>query len=76
MYDDIIESEESDLCDWQLPLAFMKKRHIEKIEGGTTTETQSWRMKERVMTNVTYTVLTSLGYHLLCEHINLTPSMC
>ncbi|XP_071815163.1 regulatory-associated protein of mTOR-like isoform X2 [Apostichopus japonicus] len=50
MYDDIIESEESDLCDWQLPLAFMKKRHIEKIEGGTTTETQSWRMKERMKT--------------------------
>ena len=47
MYEDITESEESDLCDWQLPLAFMKKRHTESIRA-VETETQTWRMKERV----------------------------
>ncbi|XP_070581195.1 regulatory-associated protein of mTOR-like isoform X2 [Ptychodera flava] len=47
--EDITESEESELCDWQLPLAFMKKRHLEKIEGSRSV-TQSWRMKERMKT--------------------------
>ncbi|XP_022092317.1 regulatory-associated protein of mTOR-like isoform X1 [Acanthaster planci] len=45
----ITDVEDSDLCDWQLPLAFMKKRHTEKIEGSKT-ETQTWRMKERMKT--------------------------
>ncbi|XP_041474406.1 regulatory-associated protein of mTOR-like isoform X2 [Lytechinus variegatus] len=49
MYEDITESEESDLCDWQLPLAYMKKRHTDPIEGSKT-ETQTWRMKERMKT--------------------------
>ncbi|XP_072037046.1 regulatory-associated protein of mTOR-like isoform X3 [Amphiura filiformis] len=49
MYEDITESEESDLCDWQLPLAFMKKRHTERI-AASHTETQTWRMKERMKT--------------------------
>ena len=51
MYEDITESEESDLCDWQLPLAYMKKRHTEKIEASQT-ETQTWRMKERVSNSI------------------------
>ncbi|XP_071961463.1 regulatory-associated protein of mTOR-like isoform X2 [Antedon mediterranea] len=49
MYDDITESEESELSDWQLPLAFMKKRHTEPITGGNVV-TQTWRMKERMKT--------------------------
>ncbi|XP_033100643.1 regulatory-associated protein of mTOR-like [Anneissia japonica] len=49
MYDDITESEESELLDWQLPLAFMKKRHTEAITGGNVV-TQTWRMKERMKT--------------------------
>ena len=36
-----------DLEECRLPLAFTEKRHTEKIEG-TTTVTQTWRMKERV----------------------------
>uniref|UniRef100_A0AAU7B9E9 Raptor n=1 Tax=Pyrrhocoris apterus TaxID=37000 RepID=A0AAU7B9E9_PYRAP len=35
--------------DWQIPLAFSKKRHTENIEGGNTV-TQTWRMKERMKT--------------------------
>lgn len=42
------EEDESDLTDWNLPLAFMKKRHCEKIEGSKSLA-QSWRMKDRVM---------------------------
>lgn len=41
------EEDESDLTDWNLPLAFMKKRHCEKIEGSKSLA-QSWRMKDRV----------------------------
>lgn len=41
------EEDESDLSDWNLPLAFMKKRHCEKIEGSKSLA-QSWRMKDRV----------------------------
>ncbi|EMP39296.1 Regulatory-associated protein of mTOR [Chelonia mydas] len=40
------EEDESDLTDWNLPLAFMKKRHCEKIEGSKSLA-QSWRMKDR-----------------------------
>lgn len=42
------EEDESDMTDWNLPLAFMKKRHCEKIEGSKSLA-QSWRMKDRVM---------------------------
>ncbi|KAL8163445.1 UNVERIFIED_CONTAM: hypothetical protein K2H54_021512 [Gekko kuhli] len=40
------EEDESDMTDWNLPLAFMKKRHCEKIEGSKSLA-QSWRMKDR-----------------------------
>uniref|UniRef100_A0A2K5I9P4 Regulatory-associated protein of mTOR n=1 Tax=Colobus angolensis palliatus TaxID=336983 RepID=A0A2K5I9P4_COLAP len=43
------EEDEADLTDWNLPLAFMKKRHCEKIEGSKSLA-QSWRMKDRVST--------------------------
>ncbi|XP_066237581.1 regulatory-associated protein of mTOR [Saccopteryx leptura] len=43
------EEEEADLTDWNLPLAFMKKRHCEKIEGSKSLA-QSWRMKDRMKT--------------------------
>ncbi|XP_029455061.1 regulatory-associated protein of mTOR isoform X2 [Rhinatrema bivittatum] len=43
------EEEEADLSDWNLPLAFMKKRHCEKIEGSKSLA-QSWRMKDRMKT--------------------------
>ncbi|XP_033630484.1 regulatory-associated protein of mTOR-like isoform X1 [Asterias rubens] len=49
MEDLTADVEESDLQDWQLPLAFMKKRHTERIEGSKT-ETHTWRMKERMKT--------------------------
>lgn len=44
----LAEEEEPDLSDWKLPLAFMKKRHSEKIEGSKALA-QSWRMKDRVI---------------------------
>lgn len=43
----LTEEEEADMNDWKLPLAFMKKRHAEKIEGSKALA-QSWRMKDRV----------------------------
>lgn len=43
----LTEEEEADMNDWKLPLAFMKKRHSEKIEGSKALA-QSWRMKDRV----------------------------
>ena len=43
----LAEEEEADMNDWNLPLAFMKKRHSEKIEGSKALA-QSWRMKDRV----------------------------
>nr|XP_033815965.1 regulatory-associated protein of mTOR isoform X3 [Geotrypetes seraphini] len=43
------EEDEADLGDWNLPLAFMKKRHCEKIEGSKSLA-QSWRMKDRMKT--------------------------
>lgn len=39
--------EEPEVDDWQLPLAFMEKRHVECIKG-LEVETEKWRMKERV----------------------------
>lgn len=41
------DDEEVDVSYWNLPLAFMKKRHTEKIEGSKALA-QSWRMKDRV----------------------------
>ncbi|CAH0389097.1 unnamed protein product [Bemisia tabaci] len=41
------DDEEAD--DWKLPLAFVKKRHTEPIEGAKIFP-QSWRMKERMKT--------------------------
>lgn len=43
----LTEEEEADMNDWKLTLAFMKKRHLEKIEGSKALA-QSWRMKDRV----------------------------
>ncbi|XP_051037697.1 regulatory-associated protein of mTOR [Phodopus roborovskii] len=43
------EEDEADVTDWNLPLAFMKKRHCEKIEGSKSLA-QSWRMKDRMKT--------------------------
>lgn len=43
----LTEEEEADMNDWKLPLTFMKKRHLEKIEGSKALA-QSWRMKDRV----------------------------
>ena len=48
--EDFEDDETAELGDWQLPIAFNKKRHTEKIEGSKT-ETQTWRMKERVGNN-------------------------
>ncbi|TRY56340.1 hypothetical protein DNTS_034953, partial [Danionella cerebrum] len=45
----LAEEEEVDMADWTLPLAFMKKRHTEKIEGSKALA-QSWRMKDRMKT--------------------------
>ncbi|XP_055013915.1 regulatory-associated protein of mTOR isoform X3 [Boleophthalmus pectinirostris] len=45
----LAEEEEADMNDWKLPLAFMKKRHSEKIEGSKALA-QSWRMKDRMKT--------------------------
>jgi hypothetical protein len=39
--------EDDSSIDWQLPFSFVKKRHVEKIEGANAI-TQTWRMKERV----------------------------
>ncbi|CAH1390367.1 unnamed protein product [Nezara viridula] len=45
------EDEESteQFSDWNIPVAFNKKRHLENIEGGYKL-TQTWRMKERMKT--------------------------
>ncbi|AWP06298.1 putative regulatory-associated protein of mTOR [Scophthalmus maximus] len=47
----LAEEEEADMNDWKLPLAFMKKRHSEKIEGSKALA-QSWRMKDRLWIRV------------------------
>lgn len=44
----LADEEEADMNDWKFPLAFMKKRHLEKIEGSKALA-QSWRMKDRVI---------------------------
>lgn len=55
----LAEEEEADMDDWKLPLAFMKKRHCEKIEGSKALA-QSWRMKDRVSVSA-YLVLLLLA---------------
>lgn len=45
------EEDEGEIIDWQLPLCFMKKRHKETITGMKHVA-QSWRMKERVRTDL------------------------
>ena len=42
-------SDDGEFGDWQMPLAFTKKRHLENIVGAEITQ-QTWRMKERVRT--------------------------
>lgn len=41
------DDDQTECVDWKLPLAFVKKRHLEVIEG-VEEITQTWRMKERV----------------------------
>jgi hypothetical protein len=59
----INHSAEEDDCsiDWQLPISFVKKRHIEKIEGANAI-TQTWRMKERVRLFDHYVVIPSVSF--------------
>ncbi|XP_078427294.1 regulatory-associated protein of mTOR isoform X1 [Cetorhinus maximus] len=49
LLEDLLEREVYDMTDWNIPVAFMKKRHSEKIEGSKAV-TQSWRMKDRMKT--------------------------
>ncbi|XP_041072704.1 regulatory-associated protein of mTOR isoform X2 [Carcharodon carcharias] len=49
LLEDLLEQEVYDMTDWNIPVAFMKKRHSEKIEGSKAV-TQSWRMKDRMKT--------------------------
>ena len=37
----------SELADWNIPLSFMKSRHLEAIEG-MEADGSSWRIKDRV----------------------------
>ena len=41
------QNESDDFGDWQVPLAFTQKRHLEKIVAAELAQ-QTWRMKERV----------------------------
>ena len=45
--EDFADEHDIIICDSQMPLAFSKDRHHEKIEGSKIM-TQTWRMKERV----------------------------
>ncbi|GIX87476.1 regulatory-associated protein of mTOR [Caerostris darwini] len=49
MLDFSCSEEACDLLDWYIPVAFNHKRHIEIIEGSNS-DTQKWRMKERMKT--------------------------
>ncbi|XP_072882388.1 regulatory-associated protein of mTOR [Hemitrygon akajei] len=49
LLEEVLRGEPGDVTDWNLPVAFMKKRHSEKIEGSKAV-TQSWRMKDRMKT--------------------------
>lgn len=61
MFDFSCNEEANDLLDWFLPIAFNNKRHNEKIEGSTT-DTQTWRVKERVMFVYILDYITSRSY--------------
>lgn len=68
----LTEEEEADMNDWKLPLAFMKKRHSEKIEGSKALA-QSWRMKDRV--NIGLVLLLPLALSVLQRvHLELKHS--
>lgn len=60
----LAEEEEADMNDWKLPLAFMKKRHSEKIEGSKALA-QSWRMKDRVIFLLIYASCAKLLYKFI-----------
>lgn len=45
--DPFMVADPSELCDWRLPLSFMKPRHGSESGGEELTE-ESWRMKDRV----------------------------
>lgn len=64
----LAEEEEADMNDWKLPLAFMKKRHLEKIEGSKALA-QSWRMKDRVRFLVIQVLHRLMWLRLLSEQI-------
>lgn len=55
MFDFSCNEEACDLPDWFIPLAFNGKRHNEEIEGSNT-DTQTWRMKERVIKRKVYLI--------------------
>lgn len=65
----LAEEEEADMNDWKLPLTFMKKRHLEKIEGSKALA-QSWRMKDRV--SVMLTLQSAYAMVLLGQRCSLT----
>ncbi|XP_070187994.1 regulatory-associated protein of mTOR-like isoform X2 [Littorina saxatilis] len=46
---EFFEEDDDDLMDSQLPIVCSQSRHTERIEGSTL-ETQTWRMKERMKT--------------------------
>ena len=51
----------SELSDWNIPLSFMKSRHLEVIEG-LEDEGTSWRIKDRMRTvNVVLSLCLNLG---------------
>lgn len=70
----LAEEEEADMNDWKLPLAFMKKRHSEKIEGSKALA-QSWRMKDRVILLLVY-VSRNLPVPSRSCFSSIAPSIC
>lgn len=69
----LAEEEEADMNDWKLPLTFMKKRHLEKIEGSKALA-QSWRMKDRVTLFLNFflqSIRRAVQYSLLELHESL-----
>ncbi|KAK5620279.1 hypothetical protein CRENBAI_026106 [Crenichthys baileyi] len=79
----LTEEEEADMNDWKLPLTFMKKRHLEKIEGSKALA-QSWRMKDRMKTvSVALVLCLNVGVDppdvvktSPCARPTLTPKWC
>ena len=72
--DDCVDDGAVEVEDCQLPVAYMQKRHLEKIEG-TQTVTQTWRMKERVWSALKshMGLMTSLPY---CLHYKYQTRIC